>query len=47
MRSQDPCDTSFDSYERTDSKNISDRSRQTRGGALERFEILIDDVIIT
>ena len=47
MRSQGPCDTSFESYERTDSKNIADKSRQPRDGALERFEICLGKLLFS
>ena len=32
-------DRSFESYDHTDSKNVKDKSRQPRGGALEHFVI--------
>ena len=39
MRRQGLCDSSLESLDRTDSKNIMDKSRQSRGGAPEHFEI--------
>ena len=39
MRRQGLCDSSIESYEPTDSKNMYDKYRQSRGGAQESFEI--------
>ena len=39
MRRQGLCDSSLESWDHTDSKNIMDKSRQPRGGTLEHFEI--------
>ena len=38
MRRQGLCDSSFESYNYVDSKNIEDKSWRPRGGTLERFE---------
>ena len=37
MRGRGSCDNSFESYEKTDSKNMNEKTRQPRGGALEYF----------
>ena len=39
MRWRGRCDNSFESYEKTYSKNMNDKTRQPLGGALEHFEI--------
>ena len=39
MRRQNLCDSSFESYNHSDSKNIEEKSWQPRGGTLERFGI--------
>ena len=40
MRRQGLCDSSFESSDHADSKNIKDKLRRPRGGTLEHFETL-------
>ena len=43
MRRQGLCDSSFESSDHTDFENIKEKSRQSRGGTLERFEFFFHE----